>query len=322
MPMLSGNRLSHQPACGIVYWITWRRTNMPKRKVISCPYCDHVFGKLPPDRTGCPNCGEILYVYDSILSNRKILLTEEGLFTMVKVKASQESSDYFTARLQELDASFRKASASTSHYGELGRELETLVKALLSEYLPNKYKVGTGFVRSLEKPGWQSNQIDILLSRNDICYPIAVHQQYSVFPLESIISFMEVTSNLTKAKLNEDYEKVAELQRLHKRLYYIPDPPAGVKQFRAFDLAVHPRFYYFAFATNCSEDSILHAMLDLSNEYRIQLHVLFVLKPGFCLMMPNPTRDRPYQNIIKKEKPRDAIISFLQHILRPGVGPR
>ncbi len=290
---------------------------MRDMREISCPYCDYNFENLPADGSGCPNCGEIIYVYDSILGNKKILLTEEGLYKIVKVKASQEANDYFTARLQELDASFRKAKASINHYGELGRELETLVKGLLSEYLPNKYKVSTGFVRSLEKPKWQSNQIDVLLSRNDICYPIFVHQQYSVFPLESIISFMEVTSNLTKAKLREDYEKVAELQRLHKRLYYIPDPPAGVKLYPAFKSAVHPRFYYFSFTTARSEESLVQAMLDLSNEYRIQLHSMFILKPGYCFIMPNATddKDRPYQNVIRETKPRQAIVLFLQHIL-------
>ncbi len=148
---------------------------------LTCPYCDYRFAQMPADRTGCPGCSQILYVYNSVLGGKKILLTEEGLYKIIKVRPSKEPTDYFTSRMQELEAAFSKAKASTRHYGELGRELESLVWHLLEEYLPNKYKVATGFVRTLEKPGWISNQIDIILSRSDICYPIAVHHQYSVF---------------------------------------------------------------------------------------------------------------------------------------------
>lgn len=290
---------------------------MEKNQEISCPYCGFIFNSMPIDRTGCPNCKEIIYVHDSILGNKKVLFTEEGLFKIVKIKYSQETKDYFISRLRELDAAFRKAQASTQHYGELGRELESLVKNLLSEYLPTKYKLATGFIRSLEKPKWQSNQIDIIFSRNDICHPIAVHNQYSVFPLESIISFMEITSNLTKAKLIEDYEKVADLQRIHKRHYYVPDPPSGIKLYSTEDRAVHPRFYYFAFTTSIDENKISKILKELSNEYKIQLHSMFVLNPGTCYIMPNAEQNttEPYQKIFIENKPKEAILLFLQHIL-------
>jgi hypothetical protein len=284
---------------------------------ISCPYCDHNFDTLPPDRTGCPNCEQIIYIYSSPLGGQKILMTEEGLFKVIRTKSSKEEKDYFVARMEELEAAFRKATASTTHYAELGRELETLVKKLLEEYLPNKYKVATGFVKSLEKPGWQSNQIDIILSRSDICYPISVQHQYSVFPIESVVSFMEVTSNLTPAKLHEDYEKVAELQRLSNRLFYIPDPPAGIKAYSVTENAVHPRFYYFAFETTCSMELITQTLLELSNEYRIQLHALYILRPSACFIMPNaiPNEENPYQQIFQESNPRNAIVAFLQHVL-------
>jgi len=290
---------------------------MKANSSISCPYCDYDFTKLPPDRTGCPNCGEIIYIYESPSGRGKILITEEGLYKIVKAKPSQQAQDYFTSRLIELKAAFEKAKATSNHYGELGRELEALVKNLLQEYLPAKYKVATGFVRSLEKPKWQSNQIDVLMTRSDICYPIAVHNEYSIFPLETVISFMEVTSNLTKGKLREDYEKVEELQRLHKRLYYLPEPPASVRLYNTGNHAVRPRFYYFAFSTDRKDESIAQAMLDLSNEYRIQLHSLFVLNPGYCFLMPNstPGDDPPYQKIVKETNARKSIIIFLQHIL-------
>ena len=177
----------------------------------ACPYCDYSFPTVPPDQSPCPQCGRILYVYTSPLTAKVVLMTDEGLTKVIRPKASAIRTDYFTSRILELEAAFVKANSLTSHYPELGRELESLVGGLLSEYLPNKYKIGTGFVRSLEKPGWQSNQIDLLLFRSDICYPIATHQEFKVFPVESVISFMEVTSNLTPGKLLEDYEKVADL---------------------------------------------------------------------------------------------------------------
>jgi hypothetical protein len=282
-----------------------------KKDEISCPYCGHRFRGMPRDHTACPNCKQILYVYDSVLGGRKVILTEEGLSKIIKAKALSGTQDYFTARLNELAASFQKAQATTTHYGELGRELENRVKDLLQEFLPNKYEISTGFVRSLERPKWRSNQIDILLGRNDICYPIAVHNEYRVYPIESIISFVEVTSNLTKGKLREDYEKVADLQRLHKRMYYIPMPPAGVAPYPTD--AVHPRFYYFAFSTDSSVDTLSRWLLEMSNEYRTQLHALFVLTPSVCLVMPNAEPD--YDRLIPETRPQFAISVFLQHIL-------
>src|SRR5271157_1744404 len=106
---------------------------------LACPYCDHPFDLVPSDGTGCPHCGETIYVYDSPLRNAKIILTDEGHVKIVKAKAFKPVTDYFTSRMLELEAAFGKAKATTSHYAELGRELESLVRCFLSEYLPNKY---------------------------------------------------------------------------------------------------------------------------------------------------------------------------------------
>jgi len=290
---------------------------MATKRTPTCPYCDHAFTTVPADRHPCPSCNQTIYIYSSHLDARVVLMTEEGLSKVIRPKSSASQSDYFTARMLELDAAFSKAKASTTHYGELGRELESLVKGLLEEYLPNKYRVATGFVRSLEKPGWLSNQIDLLLCRSDICYPIAIHQQYSVFPIESVVSFMEVTSHLTTGKLVEDYEKVAELQRLNDRVYYVPDPPESIRPYIASENSVRPRFYYFAFSTDLSLEHISKTMLELSNEYGVQLHALYILKPSQSWFMPNgdPSLVPSYQRIQTETRPREAIVSFLQHIL-------
>jgi hypothetical protein len=284
---------------------------------IMCPYCDLLFSDVPPDQSTCPTCGGILHVFHSPLTNRIILMSDEGLFKIAKPTSATKVVDYFSSRMLELEASFNKAKASTTHYGELGRQLESLVKNLLSEYLPNKYKTATGFVRTLEKPGWQSNQIDIILSRSDICYPIAVLDQYSVFPIESVVSFVEVTSNLTPGKLLEDFEKVAELQRLCNRIYYVPGPLSTITPYFASESAVHPRFYYFAFSTSCSTELIEKTMIDLGNDYGIQLHALYVLKPSTCYMMPNARVGviPPFDKVITETDPHNSIVSFMQHIL-------
>ena len=290
---------------------------MNKDDSLSCPYCGYELAAMPHDKTACPNCENILYISKSILGEEDVLLTEEGYYKIVRSKKRDEESDYFTERMNELKASFGKAKASIMHYGELGRDLEVAVRKLLEEYLPNKYRVDTGFVRSLEKPGWRSNQIDILLSRNDICYPLAIHHEYKVYPLESIISFMEVTSNLTSAKMREDYEKVTELQRLNKQLYFVPKVPAGVNQWLAYN-APRPRFYYFAYSTEWSEkETVKRNLLKLSNDYRIQLHATFVLDHGWWFMMPNatPGAKTPYSDLHIIDSMPDSFIAFLQHVL-------
>ena len=186
-----------------------------------------------PDRTVCPVCGEVIYLNESLIGGNQVLLIEEGYHNIVKTRRVGDSGGYFIRRVEGLAAASRKARASTKHYGELGRELEAAVKGFLSEHLPNEYRIDTGFVRSLEKPGWQSNQIDVLLSRSDICYPLATHHEYKVYPLESVISFVEVTSDLTRAK----------------RSFPLPKPPASTILHPAYN-ATYPRFLYFAFTTS------------------------------------------------------------------------
>ncbi|MBA7682155.1 hypothetical protein ES703_90501 [subsurface metagenome] len=210
-------------------------------------------------------------------------------------------------------AAFDKATKASTHYGQLGSESEEIVRELLNEHLPLKYYADTGFVRTLEKPGWESKQIDILLVRRDICFPLAILKRFKVYPIESVIGFMEVTSKVNKGKLTEDFEKVVDLKRLYKRHCHIPKPPIGT-QFCQVD-APHPRFYYFAFSTDWAKPQTVNRVIkEMSREYGIQLHAMFVLGQG-CYVSPTPTKDNPSPDVIFTPNMPDSFIGFLYHIL-------
>ena len=122
----------------------------------------------------------------------------------VKKTYSELASDELSSRL-------KSAIATLRHKGEVGKNIETILVKTLRPYVPNVFGIDTGFVRTLEDPKWQSRQIDILFTRQDVCHPLAVFPDSKVFPLEAIIGFLEVTKSINKGKLIEDFNKVADL---------------------------------------------------------------------------------------------------------------
>ena len=237
---------------------------------------------------------------------------------------TKKNNNYFTRCVNSLKEAYRGVEVGDNpHYVTAGHELECLVtEKLLKPFLPSKYAVHTNcFVRSLEKPNWKSNEIDILFTRDDIGFPLESHETYKIFPMESIVSFMEVTKTLDLPKLREEYAKVADLQRLNKRFYYVPKPPAGLSP--CLPDAPRPRFYYFAFSSDwktlkdIEKPGITKQIIEQSNEYGVQLHAIFVLEPAWCLVMPNadPRSEKPYSKLHVYEGLPESIMYFLQVII-------
>jgi hypothetical protein len=242
-----------------------------------------------------------------------MLLTEEGYEKITRAVRLQENAEYFSERLGQLGSEFRKAQKACTHYGQLGSELEKLVMVLLREHLPLKYKVDTGFVRTLERPGWESSQIDILFVRQDICFPLAILKDFRVYPIEAVVGFMEVTSKVTRGKLAEDFEKVVALKRLSKRVVHVPTPPQGVASLHVD--APEPRFYYFAFSSDGTRTETMRRTIEeICNDYQIQLHAMFVLNEG-CYTSRTPTAEDKSRTVTFWGSMPTSFIFFLYHIL-------
>lgn len=97
--------------------------------------------------------------------------------------------------LDEFRTLSREAS---SHGGTLGMAREFFVSDLLGKFLPGALHIGSGEI--IDRPGDLSNQIDIIIYRNE--FPRIPSFAYTnLFFLEGVVATIEVKSQLNKRKL-------------------------------------------------------------------------------------------------------------------------
>jgi hypothetical protein len=100
------------------------------------------------------------------------------------------------------------------HKGKTGEASETLWINLLREYLPNRYKIETGFV--VDSKGCVSDQIDIIIF--DYQYtPFVLHRDNQVIvPAEGVYAVFEVKQEISKEHLVYASEKASSVRGLHR----------------------------------------------------------------------------------------------------------
>jgi hypothetical protein len=182
---------------------------------------------------------------------------------------------------------------------------------------------------------WQSNQIDLLFTRQDIGYPLAVLPGTKIFPIESIIGFMEVTKTLDKKKLENDFKKIASLKHRVQRHYTIPTNVArrmGIipstetqtDQEQLMDRItrvsiktsdLEPRFFYFAFSTYWKNIPIICKNIsDVGKKYKVHLHGMLILNTGYYKHTPTDDPRTAYNVSYIKEMP-SAFITFIHELI-------
>lgn len=200
------------------------------------------------------------------------------------------------------------------HSGDMGHTIEDILRKVLREYIPKRFSVERGFVRSLglslspKELQWRSHSVDILFTYGDSGLVLSSQPNTKVFPLESALGFMEVTKTISHSKLREDFDKVKELKHQVRR--YCLSSISRARELRIPDLDQHlanlgidsekeqkfgrnyrivipyndlePRFYYFAYTTEdwTNPETICQNISDASQEYAVHLHGLLILNKG------------------------------------------
>ena len=125
------------------------------------------------------------------------------------------SAKHFKEDYLELSRSIfesRDVKNELSHAGEFGRFREKLLQSLLQQFLPNRLRVGDGFlVPFLDR---RSTQCDALIYDKDTSPQIASSGGLVMFPLEVCAAVGEVKSSLTFAKAGEALEKLSQIKRM------------------------------------------------------------------------------------------------------------
>jgi hypothetical protein len=101
----------------------------------------------------------------------------------------------------------------TAHPPTVGAFYEMILRKFLKDFVPNKYKISTGFVVDIE-PNNLSRQIDILIYENDTFPPIYQHEDLVIVESSAVYAAIEVKGQInsgaiTLAKENmETFKKV------------------------------------------------------------------------------------------------------------------
>ncbi len=218
---------------------------------------------------------------------------------------------------QVLSSKIAQIQAVTGHEATKGIEIENAVRNAFSLYIPKRFSVESGFVHSLHPSDngqtfevWKDDrQIDVLFTYGDTGLVLSPEQNLKVFPLESILGFMEVTTNLSAEKLHEDFEKVSGLKRQVQRYCYCSVEIAQKYNFlddesyerlpeicrkfpRNHSIIVEyndlePRFYYFAATSKWKKsDTICKNLKQASTNFGVHLHGMLILDQGFFRISP------------------------------------
>jgi hypothetical protein len=158
-----------------------------------------------------------------------------------------------------------------THNGEKGRESEEILRAFLKKFLPQKYKVGTGFVQTDEGI---SNQCDILVYDESNVPPLFSGYVNKIIRLISLRAVIECKMNLTTEdlkKVNDNFTIIKDLYRKDPEVKsFLKDEPLTVlfayKKRGNIEKALENLPYKNVDLVFCGEGE-LYSLMNDGNEY-------------------------------------------------------
>jgi hypothetical protein len=184
----------------------------------------------------------------------------------------------YLAILQEIAALGRKQINLIPHSAEKGRALENLVSNVLTQLLPKRFSLGTGFLVNAD--GAISNQQDIIIYDHVFNAPLLTHA-VGIFPCECVYATIEVKTTLTNRGLSDTLKSIARLRHIARRKSYIAPNHSDMGSFLSIELDLAPRTYVIA-ARKTGLGSTMQktqAKIEgLSGQQRSHLHGLCILE--------------------------------------------
>lgn len=119
---------------------------------------------------------------------------------------------YFSAKTKEILAAADQAILS--HHGLIGDHREKIINTFLSDFLPQKYSIGTGQFMSIEfQRDYESKQSDVIIW-DSFDYPkVRLQGNASLFFAESVKMIIEVKSNFNEQEFEDIRSKSKHLKR-------------------------------------------------------------------------------------------------------------
>lgn len=163
----------------------------------------------------------------------------------------------------------KSKSAGIKHPRHLGDFLENELISILRKLLPQRYLIDKGFL--INNFSAFSQEQDILIVDTSLGSPICKTDAAGYYPIESVLSSIEVKSNLDLAELRKCFVSCASAKKL-------PFPPFH------FDDAPDKRLFYsiFAYTSSCKQKSFqaeLDSCLELTPE-ALRPNLIYILDQG------------------------------------------
>jgi hypothetical protein len=176
------------------------------------------------------------------------------------------------------------SAAKIKHSFLTGRLREIVVHALLEPMLTNQFSTGTGKI--VDYNGAVSKEIDICIYSKNLLPPVffSANEKLAIFPLESVLSCIEVKSSFSKKNIEDAYNNFACIERDLVSTSGIHDSNNNPQP----QIIVKPHYRLFIFQTeikNYSPESFLRLYQKIDpnwNSNPLISHVCLAGKGAFC----------------------------------------
>jgi hypothetical protein len=129
----------------------------------------------------------------------------------------------------KMQIDYEQITAEIEHRGEKGTAREDIIKAFVSQYLPDSFGIARGII--IDADDHQSNQQDVFVYDKSVTPKLWNTDNVSIVPIECVRVIVEVKSVLTTAELVKAVENVISVRSMKRTYlggYNIPQYPFGL----------------------------------------------------------------------------------------------
>lgn len=245
---------------------------------------------------------------------------------MPKAKKKPDLADYWSGIHNALDGRLTSVKEYLRHPSS-GFTAENYFRDLLSEYLPKRYSVESGFVVNVA--GERSDFLDVLIVDAMNIPPLSAESHFKVFPAEAVVGAIEITSapksrvkrsgiEGTISKIEDDILKLAKLRGIAKdRQYLVPvHLPKGDRvelRMATFPYALSPRCFLITCGdewvkADTYERNLVQAMTTAKSRHPdVWLNSVFSMRHGMWHF-------KPFTDFERKRITVNALLEFVLFI--------
>jgi hypothetical protein len=215
--------------------------------------------------------------------------------------------------LKKISEQARESANLVAHPSEKGRILEGIAKALLEQFLPKRYSIGTGIV--ITSDGRTSKQTDLVIYDNQRNAPLMFQNEVGLFPIECVYGTIEIKSVINGTLLGECAQAISIIRNFKdsKSYYFYKQrlrangQPSLVPV--RFTHSLAPKSFILAFDTEYrSIDTLREAFQSAVSAHSTHIHGIVILKNGWFV------RQAPFKSAFDAAE-RDGVDHFLAFLL-------